>query len=85
MNYIISLSFRETKLMLKGDSLEYRDFIHCKKYLLDYGKSSEAIFDYDDLMEISPMKMMGDYINIYLNLCKKYSNSFDFIDIWTIE
>ena len=66
------------------NSLEYMKFINCKKYLLDYGKSSNVIFDYDDLMVISPKKMLGDYIKIYLNLCEKYSYSFNFINNFDI-
>ncbi len=80
INKIIEMIFNDL-IEKKGKySLEYKEFINSKKYLLDYGKSSEAVFDYDDLMILSPKNMLGDYIKIYLDLCKKYSYSFDFIN-----
>lgn len=60
-------------------------YICCKKYLLDYGKSSNSLFEYDDLMEISPKKMLGDYIKSFLDLCKKYSYTFDYLNTWDFE
>ena len=62
-----------------------KEFIHCKKYLLDYGKSSESVFDYDEKMGISPIKMIGDYIKCFLKLCEKYSYSYKFINNWDIS
>ena len=62
-----------------------KEFIQCKKYLLDYGKSSESVFDYDEKMENSPIKMIGDYIKCFLKLCEKYSYSYKYINNWDIS
>ena len=65
INKIIEIIINNLNKYEGINSLENMKFINCKKYLLDYGKSSNVIFDYDDLMVISPKKMLGDYIKIY--------------------
>ena len=50
-----------------------------KKYLLDYGKSSEAVFEYDENMQLNPGKSLVYFINEYMKLCEKYSYSYNFM------
>ena len=57
----------------------YSKKIHCKKYLLDYGKSSDAMFDYDDTMQLNPSKFLIYFIEQYMQLCEKYLYSFKFM------
>ena len=80
INKIIEMVFNDLIEKKSKYSLEYKEFMNSKKYLLDYGKSSEAVFEYDDLMILSPRNMLGDYIKIYLDLCEKYSYSYNFIN-----
>jgi hypothetical protein len=57
----------------------YNKKIQCKKYLLDYGKSSDAMFDYDDKMQLNPSKFLIYFIEQYMELCKKYLYSFKYM------
>ena len=81
INKIIEISINSDALCL------YRrnHYIHSKKFILDFGNTSYAIFDFDQKMSNSPIKFIGDYIEDYLELCKKYCYSYQFINRWDID
>lgn len=52
---------------------------NCKKYLIDYGKSTDVMFEYDENMSLSPAKFLNSYINDYIALMQKFSYTYKFI------
>ena len=73
--YIRKVNFQDS--ISKTDILPYKK-IHCKKFLLDYGKSSASTFDYDDNLGTNPAKFYNYYIDNYLELCEKYTYSYKY-------
>jgi len=63
-------------------NITFKPFIDSKTYLLNYGISTQSLFEYDEKLIASPLKMMGDYFNDFLNLCEKYSYTSRYINKW---